>query len=46
VIYLLDASANDSIRFWVYGIAALHGLLNKIRDLGFTLLAVNRVESD
>jgi hypothetical protein len=26
--------------------AALHGLLNKVRDLGLTLLAVNQVEPD
>jgi hypothetical protein len=26
--------------------AALHGLLNKVRDLGLTLLAVNQIEPD
>ena len=26
--------------------AALHGLLNKIRDIGLPLLSLNRVESD
>lgn len=26
--------------------AALHGLLNKVRDLGLTLLAVNLLEAD
>jgi hypothetical protein len=26
--------------------AALYGLLNKVHDLGLTLLAVNRVQSD
>jgi hypothetical protein len=26
--------------------AALHGLLNRVRDLGLVLLAVNQIESD
>jgi hypothetical protein len=43
----LDAEQGETILSGpVVDQAALHGLLNKIRDLGLVLLSVNRVEPE
>jgi hypothetical protein len=43
----LDAELGETILSGlVVDQAALHGLLNKIRDLGLVLLSVNRVEAE
>ena len=41
----LDQDDNDPYRFWAYVIVALHGMLAKIRDLGLSLLSVERIEN-
>jgi hypothetical protein len=43
----LDAERGETVLSGpVVDQAALHGLLNKVRDLGLVLLSVNRVELD
>jgi hypothetical protein len=47
MILTLDADQGETtLSGPVVDQAALHGLLNKVRDLGLTLLAVNQVDSD
>ncbi len=42
----LEENGDTLLTLPVIDQAALHGLLKKIRDLGMTLLSVNRVVSD
>ncbi len=42
---ILLAHGTDRFLPWLISLAALHGLLKKVRDLGMTLVSVNPVNS-